>query len=77
MKLSNASQPTVHVLQPLGVYMNITCPDAGTLLSPLNIAMICVHTCVYVCVVCVCVCVCVCVLVEFMQMCMRYLVFKF
>ena len=72
VKLSNASQPTVHVLQPLGVYMNITCPDAGTLLSPLNIAIFCVRTCV--CVICVCV---VCVLVEFVQMCMRRLVFKF
>ena len=36
--------------------MYLTCPDAGTLLSPLNIAMICC-ICVYVCVVCVCVCV--------------------
>ena len=59
MKLSNASQPTVHVLQSLGVCIYLTCPDAGTLLSPLNIAMICV----YVCCVCVCLCVCVCVCV--------------
>ena len=72
VKLSNASHPTVHVLQPLGVYIYLTCHDAGTLLSPLNIAMICVRMCVCVlCVcVCVCMCVCVCVLVEFVQMCM-------
>ena len=72
MKLSNASQPTVHVLQPLGVYRYIylTFPDAGILLSPLNIAMICVHMCICVC----CVCVYVCALV--VQMCIQHLVFK-
>ena len=55
-ELSNASQPTctstageVH-----HVYMYITCPDSGTLLSHLNIAII-----FSVCVVCVCECVCV------------------
>ena len=57
MKLSNASQPTVHVLQPLGVCIYLTCPDAGTLLSPLNIAIICVCMCVCLCCVCECVCV--------------------
>ena len=66
MKLSNASQPTctstsgdVHL-----VYMYMTCPDIGTLLGLLNIAMICVCmcvlcVCVHVCVLCVCACVCV------------------
>ena len=49
----------LHVLQPLGVYIYLTYPDAGALMSPLNIAMICVRT-VYVCM-CVCMCVCVCV----------------
>ena len=50
MKLSNASQPTctstsgdVH-----HVYMYITCPDTGTLLSHLNIAIICVCVIVFV-----------------------------
>ena len=44
MKLSNASQPTctstvgdVHY-----VYIFVTCRDVGTLLSPLNIAIVCV-----------------------------------
>ena len=61
MKLSNSSQPTVQVLQPSGVYkIYLTCPDAGTLLSPLNIPMICVRMCV--CVLCMCVCVFMCVL---------------
>ena len=59
VKLSNASKPTVHVLQPLGVYIYLTCPVTGTLLSPLNIAIICVCMCVCVCCVCVCVYVCV------------------
>ena len=64
MKLSNASHTStsgeVH-----HVYMYITCPDAGTLLSCLNIAIICVcvHVCVRVCV-CVCVCVCYCLLLD-------------
>ena len=60
MKLSNASQPTctstsgeVH-----HVYMYITCPDTGTLLGLLNIAII---------LLCVCV-VCVYVIV-FLQIC--------
>ena len=62
VKHSNASQPTVlHVLHPLGVYICLTCPDVGTLLSPLNIAMICERMHVCMCVLCVCVCVCVCV----------------
>ena len=76
-----ASQPTctstsgeVH-----HVYFYLTYPDAGTLLSPLNIAMICVRLCICVCCVCVCgcvcVCLCVCVLVEFVQMCIRHFVF--
>ena len=56
MKFSNGNEPTVHLLQSLGVCMYLTCPDARTLLSPLNIAMICVRMCV--CVLCVCVCVC-------------------
>ena len=67
MKLSNASQPTctstageVHL-----VYMYITCPDTGTLLGLLNIAII-----FSVCVCVVFVCVCVCVLVEIVQMSM-------
>ena len=47
------------------------CPDAGTLLSPSNIAIICMRMCVCVC------CVRVCVLIEFVQMCMRHLVFEF
>ena len=46
---------SIHVLQPLGVCMYLTCPDAGTLLSPLH----CYDLCVYVYVVCVCVCACV------------------
>ena len=37
------------------VYMYITCPDTGTLLGLLNIA-IGFSECVSVCVVCVCVC---------------------
>ena len=58
MKLSNASEPIVHEFQPLGVCIYLTCPDAGTLLSSLNIAMICMHVCVCVCcVLCVCMCV--------------------
>ena len=69
---------SLHVLQPLGVYIYLTYPNAGTLLSHLNIAMICV--CMYVCVVCVCcvsVCVCACVsVIVFVQMCMRRLIFK-
>ena len=63
-ELSNASQPTctstaedVHHL-----YMYITCPDTGTLLDLLNIA-INFNVCVCVCVLCVCVCMCVCVCV--------------
>ena len=60
MKLSNATctltSGDVH-----HVYMYITCPDIGPLLSPLNIAMICACMC--------CVCVCVCVLIVFVQMC--------
>ena len=56
----------LHVLQPLGVCIYLTCPDAGTLLNRLNIAMICVRmcVCVYVCVACVSVCVCVYVCVS-------------
>ena len=81
MKLSNASQPTctsssgeVH-----HVYMYVTCPDTGTLLSCLNIAIIwvCVHVCVCACV---CVYVCLCMLLNvivFVQMCMRRFVFTF
>ena len=60
VKLSNACQLTstntytstsgeVH-----HVYMYITCPDTGTLLALLNIAII-YSVCVSVCLVCVCV----------------------
>ena len=70
MKLSNASQPTC--TSPSGevhhVYMYITCPDIGTLLGLLCIAII---------LVCVCMCVCMCLLVEFLQMRMSDLDFKF
>ena len=68
---------SLHVLQPLGVYMYITYPDAGTLLSCLNIVIncVCVCMCVFMCVcTCMYVCVCVCVLLSvivFVQMCMR------
>ena len=67
MKLSNASQPTCTCTctstsgEVHHVYMCTTCPDAGSLLSPLNIAIICV---------------CVSVIV-FVQVCMRCLVSKF
>ena len=69
MKLSNASQPTCTLTSGYvqRVYMYITCPDTGTLLGVLNITIM----------FGVCVCVCVCVLVEFVQMCMRHLDFKF
>ena len=73
MKLSDASQPpcTSTSGEVHHVYMYITCPDAGTSLGLLNIAIVfsvCICVCivfVFVCVcvswVCVCVCVCVCV----------------
>ena len=71
MKHSNASQPTCTSTSGdvRHVYMYITCPDIGTLLSVFNIAIFCVcFVCVCVCVLCVCVCVCM-----FVQMCMRRL----
>ena len=59
MTHSNASQPTcistsrdVH-----HVYMYKNCPDAGTLLSPLNIA-VCVYVCVCDCIIVFCNSVC-------------------
>ena len=70
VKLSNSSLPKVHLLQPLRVYIYLTCPDAGTLLSPLKIPMISVRMCICVCCVCVCVCMCVlCVYVCVMCVC--------
>ena len=66
MKLSNVCQPTCSSSSGdvLHVYMYITFPDAGTLLSHLNIAIMCVCVCVYVCV-----CVCVCMYVLCMYVC--------
>ena len=64
MKLSNAGQPTCTLTsgEVHHVYMYLTCPDAGTLLSCLNIVIICV---------CVCVCVLLSVIV-FVQMCATF-----
>ena len=71
VNLSNASQPTCTCSSTSGevhhVYIYITCPDIGTQLGLLNIAIV-FSVCMFMC--CVCVCVCVCVLVEFVQMCM-------
>ena len=59
---------SLHVLQPLGCAPCVhvySLPDAETLLSRLNNAIIvgvCVSVCV-LCVLCVCVCVCVCMCV--------------
>ena len=61
MKLSNASQPTCTSTsgEMHHVYMYIICPDTGTLLSLLNIA-INLSVCVCMCCVFVCVCVLLC-----------------
>ena len=71
MNLSNASQPTCTLTsgEVHHLYMYITCPDTGTLLGLLNIAIL-FSVCVSMCVLCVCVCVCVCLLTEFVQICM-------
>ena len=50
------------------MYMYITCSDAGTLLSCLNNAIICVCVIVFVCVLSV---------IVFVQMCMRRFVITF
>ena len=69
MKLSNAGQPTCTLTsgEVHHVYMYLTCPDAGTLLSCLNIVIICV---------CVCVCVCYCLLL-YLCKCVRRFVITF
>ena len=75
VKLSNASKPTVHVLQG-GVHLFKLPCYRNTVESFKHCYYLCVYVCM--CVLCVCVlCLYVCVLVESVQMCMRHLVFKF